>query len=153
MHLRAKKRWTATVTAVAVAALAGITAFVALPSAAAASGDSAINGFRNVAYFTQWGVYGRGYQVKDVDTSGVAAQLTHINYAFANIHYQTLECFEANKAQGTGPPARMARATRGPTTARLLGGGERLRRRRHVGPAARRQLQPAQAAQGQVPAT
>ena len=89
MHLRAKKRWTATVTAVAVAALAGITAFVALPSAAAASGDSAINGFRNVAYFTQWGVYARGYQVKNVDTSGVAAQLTHINYAFANIQYQT----------------------------------------------------------------
>ena len=40
-----------------------------------------------------------------MDTSGVANDLTHINYAFGNIHYQTLECFEANKAQGTGPNA------------------------------------------------
>jgi len=71
--------------------------------AAAVAGDSAINGFRNVAYFAQWGVYGRGYTVKKIDTSGVAAKLTHINYAFANIHHQTLTCFEANKAQGTGP--------------------------------------------------
>jgi len=38
-----------------------------------------------VGYFIQWGVYGRQYFVKNLDTSGAAAKLTHINYAFANI--------------------------------------------------------------------
>jgi chitinase len=93
----------AVITSIAVTVTAVAIAVLAAPTAATASGDSAINGFRSVGYFTQWGVYGRGYQVKDIDTSGVASQLTHINYAFGNIHYQTLECFEANKAQGTGP--------------------------------------------------
>jgi chitinase len=40
---------------------------------------------RIVGYFAQWGIYGRQYFVKNVDTSGSAARLTHINYAFANI--------------------------------------------------------------------
>ncbi|MFC5816726.1 glycoside hydrolase family 18 protein [Nonomuraea harbinensis] len=48
----------------------------ALP--AEAGGDR----FKRVAYFVQWGVYGRDYHVKDVDTSGAAAKLTHVNYAF-----------------------------------------------------------------------
>jgi chitinase len=38
-----------------------------------------------LGYFAQWGIYGRNYQVKDIDTSGSAAQLTHINYAFGNV--------------------------------------------------------------------
>jgi chitinase len=42
-------------------------------------------GRRVVGYFAQWGIYGRQYFVKNVDTSGSAARLTHINYAFANI--------------------------------------------------------------------
>ena len=40
---------------------------------------------RNVAYFTQWGIYVRNYNVKDLDTSGAASKLTAINYAFAGI--------------------------------------------------------------------
>ncbi len=40
---------------------------------------------RSVAYFTQWGIYVRNYNVKDVDTSGAASKLTAINYAFAGI--------------------------------------------------------------------
>lgn len=40
---------------------------------------------RNVAYFTQWGIYVRNYTVKDLDTSGAASKLTAINYAFAGI--------------------------------------------------------------------
>lgn len=40
---------------------------------------------RVVAYFAEWGVYARNYHVKDIDTSGAAARLTHLNYAFANI--------------------------------------------------------------------
>ncbi|GAA2798162.1 glycoside hydrolase family 18 protein [Nonomuraea dietziae] len=38
--------------------------------------------FKRVAYFIQWGIYGRNFHVKDMDTSGAAAKLTHINYAF-----------------------------------------------------------------------
>ena len=33
-------------------------------------------GFKRVAYFIQWGVYGRDYHVKDVDVTGAAAKLT-----------------------------------------------------------------------------
>ncbi|MEV5612795.1 glycoside hydrolase family 18 protein [Streptomyces sp. NPDC052225] len=40
---------------------------------------------RRVGYFTQWGVYGRDFQVQDLDRSGAAARLTHVNYAFGNI--------------------------------------------------------------------
>ncbi|MGW1768001.1 glycoside hydrolase family 18 protein [Streptomyces sp. NPDC002073] len=41
--------------------------------------------YKRVGYFTQWGVYGRDFQVQDLDKSGAAAKLTHINYAFGNI--------------------------------------------------------------------
>ena len=53
-------------------------------------------GKRKVGYFTQWGVYDRGYLVKNLDTSGSAAKLTHINYAFGNID-STGKCFQANQ--------------------------------------------------------
>ena len=42
-------------------------------------------GLKNVGYFVQWGIYGRNYQVKNIETSGSAAKLTHINYAFGNV--------------------------------------------------------------------
>ncbi|GAA4731237.1 hypothetical protein GCM10023216_24090 [Isoptericola chiayiensis] len=102
---RGARRIAAALTSTAVV-LAGALGTVAASSASAAetsAGDSAINGYRNVGYFTQWGVYGRDFQVKDLVTSGAADQLTHINYSFGNIHHQSLECFVANKAQGTGP--------------------------------------------------
>ena len=38
-----------------------------------------------VGYFTEWGIYDRNYHVKNVETSGSAAKLTHINYAFGNV--------------------------------------------------------------------
>ncbi|HEU4421032.1 MAG TPA: glycosyl hydrolase family 18 protein [Pilimelia sp.] len=38
-----------------------------------------------LGYFVQWGVYGRNYHVKNIHTSGSAAKLTHINYAFGNV--------------------------------------------------------------------
>ncbi len=38
-----------------------------------------------VGYFAGWGVYARDYQVKDVDTSGAAARLTHLVYAFGTV--------------------------------------------------------------------
>jgi chitinase len=40
---------------------------------------------RVVAYFTEWGIYDRGYQVKNVETSGAASRLTHLVYAFGAV--------------------------------------------------------------------
>ncbi|MFE6284492.1 glycosyl hydrolase family 18 protein [Streptomyces sp. NPDC057877] len=39
----------------------------------------------NLGYFTEWGVYGRNYHVKNLVTSGSASKITHINYAFGNV--------------------------------------------------------------------
>ncbi|MEU8980958.1 glycoside hydrolase family 18 chitinase [Streptomyces sp. NPDC048309] len=38
-----------------------------------------------LGYFTEWGIYGRNYNVKNLVTSGTAAKITHINYAFGNV--------------------------------------------------------------------
>jgi chitinase len=38
-----------------------------------------------LGYFTEWGIYGRTYNVKNLVTSGSAAKITHINYAFGNV--------------------------------------------------------------------
>lgn len=46
---------------------------------------------RVIGYFTQWGIYGRNYRVKNIDTSGSAAKLTHINYAFGNVRNNRCE--------------------------------------------------------------
>ncbi|MEV4703822.1 glycosyl hydrolase family 18 protein [Actinoplanes sp. NPDC049316] len=40
---------------------------------------------RVVAYFTDWGVYGRDFQVRDVETSGAAGRLTDLVYAFGKV--------------------------------------------------------------------
>ena len=48
-----------------------------------------------VGYFTQWGIYRRNYLVKNVDSSGSAARVTHINYAFADIS-DSLRCASAD---------------------------------------------------------
>jgi len=42
------------------------------------------SGKKVVGYFTEWGIYGRNYQVKNIETSGTAAKLTHLLYAFGN---------------------------------------------------------------------
>ncbi|MFE9331214.1 glycoside hydrolase family 18 protein [Streptomyces sp. NPDC006925] len=46
---------------------------------------SETGGPKNVGYFTNWGVYQRDYHVKNIETSGSADKLTHINYAFGNV--------------------------------------------------------------------
>lgn len=46
---------------------------------------------RVIAYFVQWGIYARNYRVKNIDTSGSAAKLTHINYAFGNVRNNRCE--------------------------------------------------------------
>lgn len=53
--------------------------------------------YKNIGYFTQWGVYGRDFQVADLQTSGSAAKLTHINYAFGNVSAEG-KCFTGNIA-------------------------------------------------------
>jgi chitinase len=42
-------------------------------------------GKKLVGYFAQWGVYQRQYFVKNIHTSGSAAKMTHILYAFGNV--------------------------------------------------------------------
>ncbi|ROQ82539.1 glycoside hydrolase family 18 protein [Streptomyces sp. NBC_01260] len=51
--------------------------------------------YKRVGYFTQWGVYGRDFQVKDLETSGTAAKLTHLNYSFGNVSADG-KCFTGN---------------------------------------------------------
>jgi chitinase len=65
---------------VAVAALALAAAGVVAPSAEASQPSGKV-----MAYFADWDVYARNYHVKDIETSGSAAKLTHINYAFGNV--------------------------------------------------------------------
>jgi chitinase len=38
-----------------------------------------------VGYFTNWGVYARDFQIRDLDTSGAASRLTHLVYAFGKL--------------------------------------------------------------------
>ena len=53
--------------------------------------------FKKVGYFTQWGIYGRNFKVRDVQVSGAAGKLTQINYAFGNVDAEG-RCFQANAA-------------------------------------------------------
>ena len=62
----------------AVAAATLVTVTVA-PTAAQAHDTRS---YVKVGYFTQWGIYGRNYQLSKVDRSGQAARLTHLDYAF-----------------------------------------------------------------------
>ncbi|MEV8535565.1 glycoside hydrolase family 18 protein [Streptomyces sp. NPDC051211] len=86
--------------AVAACSLSLLAAFA--PAASAETGTGGDSGDRHhgrshkrVGYFTQWGVYGRDFQVQDLDTSGTAAKLTHINYAFGNVSADG-KCFTGN---------------------------------------------------------
>ncbi|HEY6595090.1 MAG TPA: glycoside hydrolase family 18 protein [Asanoa sp.] len=80
-------------TAALAAAITLLVTAVATPASAAPTARS--DGYRKVGYFTQWGIYGRAFPVKKLDTSGAAARLTHVNYAFGNVS-QDGRCFEAN---------------------------------------------------------
>ncbi|AHH96064.1 glycoside hydrolase family 18 protein [Kutzneria viridogrisea] len=80
--------------AVGGALLAGlVTATVAAPtSTAQPTPDTAVQaapaaptaGKTVLGYFTEWGVYQRNYHVKNLVTSGSAAKMNYINYAFGN---------------------------------------------------------------------
>jgi chitinase len=53
--------------------------------AAGRAATPAPGGGKVIGYFTDWGVNERNYHVKNMVTSGAAAKLTHINYAFGNV--------------------------------------------------------------------
>ncbi|MBL7256338.1 glycoside hydrolase family 18 protein [Paractinoplanes lichenicola] len=65
------------VAAAAVAAVAST--FAATPA------QATIKPYVKVGYFTQWGIYGRDFQLAKVQKSGAASRLTHINYAFGPV--------------------------------------------------------------------
>ena len=60
--------------------------------------------YAKVGYFVQWGIYGRQYFVRNLDTSGAAAKLTHLNYAFANIDPVNLTCLQGVTRGTTANP-------------------------------------------------
>jgi chitinase len=90
-----RRRFSTRLGLTAVALLLG--GLLAATPAATAAQQTADRSYRKVGYFIQWGIYGRGFFVKDLVTSGSAAKLTHVNYAFANVS-QDGRCFEANIA-------------------------------------------------------
>jgi chitinase len=54
-------------------------------SATTSSGGTGGGGSKLVGYFTDWGVYQRNYQPKNIETSGSASKLNVINYSFGNV--------------------------------------------------------------------
>ncbi len=63
----------------------------------ASSSESQHSDKQVVAYYTQWSIYGANFFLKDLVSSGTAARLTTLIYAFGNIN-PSLQCFEANQA-------------------------------------------------------
>ncbi len=79
-------RFGKSLTMIAIVSL--VTLFLLVPVQAAYTTRSAavpVSGKRIVGYFVQWGIYKRNYLVKNVDTSGSAERMTHLNYAFADV--------------------------------------------------------------------
>ncbi|MBY8342167.1 glycoside hydrolase family 18 protein [Streptomyces spinosirectus] len=86
MHIphRPRFRLRALLSAACCAALgAGLLAGAGTASAKPSAKEAA--GSKVVGYFTEWGTYDRKYYVKNIETSGSADKLTHINYAFGNV--------------------------------------------------------------------
>ncbi|MET8786929.1 glycoside hydrolase family 18 protein [Streptomyces sp. NPDC004589] len=84
---RSRVRFRALVSAACCAVLgAGLLAGAGTATATARGpAQPAAAGSKVVGYFTEWGTYDRKYFVKNIETSGSAAKLTHINYAFGNV--------------------------------------------------------------------
>ena len=73
-------------TRIALAGLVVLLGVIVTGSAAQAQAGHELTRSRQVVgYFIQWGIYGRSYFVKNVETSGSADRLTALNYAFGNV--------------------------------------------------------------------
>jgi chitinase len=59
-------------------------------------------GPRRIGYFMQSGVYARGFTVKQLDATGMAAKLTQVDYAFGNIDAAG-HCFMSQQAGQSDP--------------------------------------------------
>ncbi|MFJ7271716.1 glycoside hydrolase family 18 protein [Streptomyces sp. NPDC099050] len=81
--------------AVAACSLSLLTAFAPAHDGSGQDGSGHGRSYKKVGYFTQWGVYGRDFQVQDLEKNGSASKLTHINYAFGNISADG-KCFTGN---------------------------------------------------------
>ncbi|MGB3441344.1 MAG: glycosyl hydrolase family 18 protein [Actinophytocola sp.] len=80
-----RKRWRLPALLALVATTLGLVAAPAQGSEESTPAASVAAGGVNLGYFVQWGVYQRNYHVKNIETSGSADKLTHINYAFGNV--------------------------------------------------------------------
>jgi chitinase len=69
-----------------------------------ASTSDIVAGYAKVAYFVQWGIYGRQYFVRNLQTSGAASKLTHLLYAFQNIDPVNLTCLSGVTKGTTANP-------------------------------------------------
>ncbi|RJQ72964.1 glycoside hydrolase family 18 protein [Pseudonocardiaceae bacterium YIM PH 21723] len=84
----------------AAVAAALVAAVPAVHDAVTSTPTAATAGKRVVNYFPQWGVYERKHTVGSLVKNGSAADLTVVNYAFANIHATDLTCFENTQSVG-----------------------------------------------------
>ncbi|GAB1509024.1 glycoside hydrolase family 18 protein [Actinophytocola sp. KF-1] len=79
-----RTRWRLSALVAMVATTFGLVAAPAQGSESTPAVSEAAGGI-TLGYFVQWGVYQRNYHVKNIETSGSAGKLTHINYAFGNV--------------------------------------------------------------------
>jgi chitinase len=79
-----RERWRVPALLALVAMTLGLVAAPAQGSESTPAVSVAAGGI-NLGYFVEWGVYQRDYHVKNIETSGSADKLTHINYAFGNV--------------------------------------------------------------------
>src|SRR5579859_3428393 len=112
------------------------------PLGAAAHSEDGGGKLQRVAYFIQWGVYGRQYFVKNVDASGAAGRLTTLNYAFGNVT-DKLQCASFDSWADWQRPASTAESVDGVADApgqALAGNFNQLRKLKALHPKLRVQI-------------
>lgn len=90
MQSRSARRLTIVLAASVVSTMVGtLTATAAIASPPAAPGFSPHSDNKvEMAFFEQWGIYGRGFTLANADQEGEIADLTHLDYAFGGVEPQ-----------------------------------------------------------------